>query len=143
MFGISGHEGILLQNTYFYNRYFDQGKRPYRGGHATAFCVLSLPDPQHEGNCAWLAALFDAGDPVLCAKPVVGFCFVPLVATIAVLFGTEIWRFARVSGHLDIARMLSVVLPLIPAILLLALAADVVLRDFMLPHYALEDATAG
>ena len=38
------------------------------------------------------------------------------------------------------------ILPLIPVILLLVLlgfAVDVILRDFMLPHYALEDATAG
>jgi hypothetical protein len=38
------------------------------------------------------------------------------------------------------------VLPLIPVILLLALigvVVDVILRDWMLPHYALDDATAG
>ena len=42
--------------------------------------------------------------------------------------------------------LLSLVLPLIPVIILLVLvgvALDVILRDWMLPHYALEDATAG
>ena len=42
--------------------------------------------------------------------------------------------------------LLSLVLPLIPIIILLVLvgvALDVILRDWMLPHYALEDTTAG
>ena len=41
---------------------------------------------------------------------------------------------------------LSLILPLLPVILLLLLtgfAADLILRDCMLPHYALENATAG
>jgi hypothetical protein len=47
---------------------------------------------------------------------------------------------------MDFRLLLSLILPLIPIILLLALAGvltDLVLRDFMLPHFALEDATAG
>ena len=50
------------------------------------------------------------------------------------------------GGHPDIGLLLSLVLPLIPVILLLALAGiltDVILRDWMLPHYALDNATAG
>ena len=42
--------------------------------------------------------------------------------------------------------LLSLVLPLIPILILLSLAgvlSDLILRDWMLPHYALEDATAG
>ncbi|HEX4067806.1 MAG TPA: hypothetical protein VHZ09_17425 [Acidobacteriaceae bacterium] len=80
---------------------------------------------------------------------VVGFCFLLLVGLVAVLFGTGIWRLvqeSRASGHFDVGLMLSLVLPLIPVLLLLvilAFAADVILRDFMLPHYALDDATAG
>lgn len=80
---------------------------------------------------------------------VVGFCFLVFVALLAALFGTKIWQLMResqASGHLDVGLLLSVVLPLIPVILLLivlAVGADVVLRDFMLPHYALDNATAG
>jgi hypothetical protein len=81
---------------------------------------------------------------------VVGFCFLLLVGLLAVLFGTGIWRVVREAqssgGHPSIGLTLSLVLPLIPVLLLLillAVAADVVLRDFMLPHYALDDATAG
>ena len=42
--------------------------------------------------------------------------------------------------------LLSLVLPLIPIILLLVVVCillDIVLRDWMMPHYALENATAG
>ncbi len=42
--------------------------------------------------------------------------------------------------------LIALVLPLIPIIFLLALAAfvaDILLRDFMLPHFALDNATAG
>ena len=50
------------------------------------------------------------------------------------------------EGSLDIGLLLALVLPLIPIILLLALigvVTDVALRDWMMPHYALENATAG
>jgi len=50
------------------------------------------------------------------------------------------------AGHLGVALLLSLVLPLIPLIVLIALAAmlaDLILRDGMLPHYALDDASAG
>jgi hypothetical protein len=45
-----------------------------------------------------------------------------------------------------VGLLLSLVLPLIPIVFLVVLvgfALDVVLRDWMLPHYALENATAG
>ena len=50
------------------------------------------------------------------------------------------------GGQPDWGLLLSLVLPLIPVIILLVLvgiALDVILRDWMLPHYALEDASAG
>jgi len=50
------------------------------------------------------------------------------------------------DGKPDIGLLLTLVLPLIPIFLLLALAgilAEIILRDCMLPHIALEDATAG
>ncbi len=80
---------------------------------------------------------------------VVGFCFLLLVALILIPF---IGGFVRLfhemqgGGHFDFWLLLSLVLPLIPIILLLALAGfliDVILRDWMLPHYALDNATAG
>jgi hypothetical protein len=79
----------------------------------------------------------------------VGFCFVLLAALIAIPFVpgfVKLFREMAPGGHPDIPLLLSLVLPLIPIILLLALTAvltDVTLRDWMLPHYALEDATAG
>ena len=53
---------------------------------------------------------------------------------------------AQAGGHVDVGSILALVLPLIPLFLLFivaAIAADVVLRDLILPHYALENATAG
>ena len=80
---------------------------------------------------------------------VVGFCFLLLVVLVALPFAAGFWRLFREiqqGGHLDIGLLLSLVLPLIPIILLLVLAGfvtDLILRDWMLPHYALDDATAG
>jgi hypothetical protein len=50
------------------------------------------------------------------------------------------------GAKLDLGLLISLVLPLLPIMVLLGLAgllADIVLRDFMLPHFALENATAG
>ena len=80
---------------------------------------------------------------------VVGLGFLLLVALIALPFVKGFWRLIRETppgGHPDLGLLLSLVLPLIPIILLLVLAGiltDVILRDLMLPHYALENATAG
>jgi hypothetical protein len=80
---------------------------------------------------------------------VMGFCFLLLVALVALPFVAGFWRLfheTQQGGHFDIGLLLSLVLPLIPIVLLLALAGivtDLILRDWMLPHYALEDATAG
>jgi hypothetical protein len=79
----------------------------------------------------------------------VGLCFVLLVAVVAAPFAAGFWQLfqqTQQSGHLNVWLLLSLVLPLIPILLLLALAAflaDVILRDCMMPHYALENATAG
>jgi len=80
---------------------------------------------------------------------VVGFCFLLVVGLLALPFISGFVRLFHESqqgGQFDIGLFLALVLPLIPIILLLALAAvaaDVILRDWMLPHYALDNATAG
>ncbi len=79
---------------------------------------------------------------------VVGFFSFLLVILIAFPFAAGFWRvFHSIppGGQPDWATLIALVLPLIPIIILLALAAmvaDIVLRDFMLPHFALDDATA-
>jgi hypothetical protein len=58
----------------------------------------------------------------------------------------HLFRSLQAGSHFDIAAILSLVLPLIPIVLFLVLAAvaiDVILRDLMLPHIALENASAG
>lgn len=80
---------------------------------------------------------------------VVGVCFLLLLALIAIPFAAGFWRLFQESqhgGHTDVGLMLALVLPLIPIILLLVLAgvfADMILRDGMLPHFALDNATSG
>jgi hypothetical protein len=80
---------------------------------------------------------------------VVGLCFMLLVVSIALPFAAGFWRLFRgipPGGHPDIGLLLGLVLPLLPIILLLVLAAvliDLILRDWILPHFALENATAG
>lgn len=80
---------------------------------------------------------------------VVGFCILLVVAVIALPFAAGFWRLFRnvpAGGHPDFGVLLSLILPLIPLITLLVIAgiaADLILRDLMLPHFALENATAG
>ena len=79
----------------------------------------------------------------------VGFCYLLLVALISLPFIAGFWRLFRDSSHggqLNVGLLLSLVLPLIPVILVFVLGAflaDVVLRDWMLPHFAVDDASAG
>jgi hypothetical protein len=79
----------------------------------------------------------------------VGVGFLLLVVLVAIPFVAGFIRLFHETppgGQPDLGLLLSLVLPLIPVILLLVLvgvALDVILRDWMLPHYALEDATAG
>lgn len=80
---------------------------------------------------------------------VVGFCFLLVVVLIALPFiggFLRLFHESQQGGHLDVALLLSLVFPLIPIILLLVLAGiltDVILRDWMLPHFALANASAG
>ena len=80
---------------------------------------------------------------------IVGVCFLLLVVVLALPFVAGFWRLFKDTppgGHPDVGLLLSLVLPLIPLILLLVLAGfliDVVLRDWMLPHFAVDNATAG
>jgi hypothetical protein len=80
---------------------------------------------------------------------VVGFCYLLFLALASLPFIAGFWRLIRETppgGRPDLGLLLSLVLPLIPVILLLVLVGillDVALRDWILPHYALEDATAG
>ncbi len=80
---------------------------------------------------------------------VVGICFMLLMALMALPFAAGFWRLYQLSqqgGHLEIGLMLAVILPLIPIVILLAAACvltDVILRDWMMPHMAMDDATAG
>jgi len=79
----------------------------------------------------------------------VGACFLMLVVLIALPFISGFMKLVREmppGGHPDFGLLLALVLPLIPVIFLLLLIGfliDLVLRDLMLPHYALENATAG
>jgi hypothetical protein len=77
--------------------------------------------------------------------------FVLLLALIAVLFPfaagfVRLFHETQRGGPFPIMAALGLILPLIPIFLLfvlLALAVDLILRDFMLPHFALENASAG
>lgn len=78
----------------------------------------------------------------------VGAGFLLLVGLISIPFVAGFWRLFRdmqPGGHPNIGMMIGLILPLVPIILLLVVAGialDIILRDFMLPHYALEDASA-
>jgi hypothetical protein len=80
---------------------------------------------------------------------VVGFIFLLLMGAVALPFiagFVKIFHDIPPGGKPDLWLLFSLILPLIPVILLLVLigfATNVVLRDFIMPHYALEDATAG
>lgn len=78
----------------------------------------------------------------------VGLCFLGLVLALVLPFAAGLFGLARsaAGGHLDVAALLAFLLPLIPLIMIVVIAGvvlDIVLRDFMLPHYALDNATAG
>ena len=80
---------------------------------------------------------------------VVGICFMLLLVLVALPFAAGFWRVfheSQLGGHFDAWRLMTLILPLIPVIILLALGGlliDLILRDLMLPHFALENATAG
>ena len=80
---------------------------------------------------------------------VVGICFMALLVLVALPFAAGFWRLfqeSQQSGHFDIGLILALVLPLVPIVILLVVAgvlSDLILRDGMLPHVALDNATAG
>lgn len=80
---------------------------------------------------------------------VVGLLFLAVVVAALSPFAAPIFQFVRqgqASGQWDFGRMFLLILQLAPVLLCLGLAGyllDVVMRDFMLPHFALEDASAG
>ncbi len=80
---------------------------------------------------------------------VVGICFLAVIVAVAIPFVSGFVRLFREmppGGHPDFGLLLSLILPLIPIFLLLLVVGvltNLILRDWMLPHYALEDATAG
>jgi hypothetical protein len=79
----------------------------------------------------------------------VGICFLLLVGLIAIPFVAGFWRVfheMQAGGRPDFGMLLGLILPLLPIIFLLVvtgIALDIVLRDWILPHIALEDASAG
>jgi hypothetical protein len=79
---------------------------------------------------------------------IVGFVFLAAVVAIAIPFVFGFIRFFQASqgNNFDVPSFLAVFLPLIPVLLLIicaAVAMAIFLRDLMLPHMALDDATAG
>jgi hypothetical protein len=80
---------------------------------------------------------------------VVGICFMLLLVLVALPFAAGFWRVFHESqqgGHFDVWKLLSLVLPLIPVLILLimgGLLTDLILRDLIMPHIALDNATAG
>lgn len=80
---------------------------------------------------------------------VVGICFLILLVLVALPFAAGFWamyRNAMEGAQPSIGQVFALLLPLIPIIgiiVVVAIAVNVILRDLMLPHYALENATAG
>ncbi len=58
----------------------------------------------------------------------------------------HLFRETQAANHVDFGVMIGMFIQLLPVVLglaLLGIALDVVMRDFMLPHFALENASAG
>jgi hypothetical protein len=76
-----------------------------------------------------------------------GFLLVLVAIALPFISGfVRLYHEHQQTGSLDVSLLLSLVLPLIPifALFIVAcIATDIVLRDWMLPHIALDDATAG
>ncbi len=79
----------------------------------------------------------------------VGFVFLGVIVVVAVPFIVgfyRLFRSAQPGDAFNLAGFLSLFLPLIPviiALLLIAIALHIFLHDLMLPHMALENASAG
>ena len=80
---------------------------------------------------------------------VVGLIFMVLMVLAIAPFAVglvQVFRSTHAGERFDFALFFSLFIPLFAlffVIVLLAIAVDIVLRDFMLPHFALEDASAG
>jgi hypothetical protein len=80
---------------------------------------------------------------------IIGIFSFLLVVLIFVPFAAGLWHVFHAippGGQPDWAALIAIALPIVPIILLLVLAAfaaDIILRDFMLPHFALDNATSG
>jgi hypothetical protein len=80
---------------------------------------------------------------------VVGICFMALLVLAGLPFAAGFWRLfheSQLTGHFDVWMLMSLILPLIPVLILLILGGlltDLILRDLMMPHIALDNATAG
>ncbi len=77
----------------------------------------------------------------------VGLCFAAVIAVLALAFAAQIFRVIHeAGGHPAVGPMLALILPAALGFVLMivaAIAVDLILRDFLLPHYALDNATAG
>lgn len=78
---------------------------------------------------------------------IIGLIFIGCVAVIALPFVFKLMALFRAvdpAHHVNVFELISLIFPLILVALvlvLLAFATDIVLRDFMLPHFALENAS--
>ena len=79
----------------------------------------------------------------------VGLCFALMAGLMVAPFVPgfiRLFRGIQAGSGPDLQLILSLALPLIPIFMLIVVAGialDIILRDWMLPHYALEDARAG
>jgi hypothetical protein len=79
----------------------------------------------------------------------VGFFLLAVLAAVLLPFligFVRLYHQTQLGGPFPLVAALGLILPLIPLFLLfvlIAFAVDLVLRDFMLPHFALENASAG
>ncbi|HEX3893788.1 MAG TPA: hypothetical protein VHW46_14520 [Terracidiphilus sp.] len=75
------------------------------------------------------------------------FLFVVLLSVAPFAFGFfRMFKETQAGAHFDILLFVSLFLPVLAllfVIIFAAVAIDIVLRDFMLPHFALEDLSAG
>jgi len=80
---------------------------------------------------------------------VVGIAFLAVVIAAVSPFASgfiHLFRESRSMGHVDLGVLVGLLAQFLPVILglaLLGVVLDIVMRDFMLPHFALENASAG
>jgi len=76
-----------------------------------------------------------------------GFLLLIALTVLPFVFGfIRMYQASRAGAHFDVPLFLSLFFPLLALLIVIALLAvsiDILLRDFMLPHFALEDASAG